>query len=559
MKNFYKSLIFVILIFYVLDSRAHILGSQNQLNSVVLQSDGKAVAAGLTVVNNMQSLLVVRYTTTGLLDTTFGNNGVLVIPAGDNPVAYGVMLDASGKIVIVGSTVINAVAYVVVARITTAGALDTTFGMNGVVLSSFEGGCSGYAMVIQSDGKIVVTGAVVKDNDVYMPLIRYNTNGTLDTTFGTNGISIIDDEDCAIAYSLLMQPDGKFVLGGFAEGQGLIARCLSSGVIDTSFGTGGLTSLQVGVSSFIKGIALQSSGSIIVGGFSNGQCLVARLTTNGSIDTSFGVNGVTLNNFALYNVGLDVGIDSNDRILLAGLSDTSAILVRYSSSGVLDTTFGTQGVASVHCGVGNVNALAFQSDDKIIIAGFSDNNAMVARITTAGLFDTLYGTNGLVLDPTDYFPTCNLSNVSKGYVFAYDTTTQTVSIANTYQDITLNINGQLNGWSHSTGTPIFTCVRSGLYQVIYTIVSEKTSGSGVISASIRATLNSSEIPGSQLAYDFSTNFQTMSPSKSFMSSFNAGDVLKFQYTGGSTACRLIAGDGVGTTRASISVTIVQVV
>lgn len=536
-----------------------ILGAQNQINSISIQSDGKIVAAGMTTINDIQQFLVVRYTSSGSLDSSFGVNGCQTTILGDNAVAYGVALDASGNIVVVGSSLLAGVSSIALTRYTSSGLLDTTFGTNGIVLTGINSGCSGYALLVQSDGKIVVTGSVLKNNDVWIPLVRYNTNGSLDTSFGTNGVTVIEIEDCAIGYSLVQQPDGKFVIGGFAEGNGFVVRCNNNGTIDTTFnGTGG-GSIQVGLSSFIRGIGLQSTGKIVVSGYSNGQCMIARLNSDGTLDTTFGDAGITTNTFSSYNISLDLSVDSTDRILIAGLSASIPIVARYTASGLLDTSFGTQGLSYINCGTfGNTNAILSQSDGSIFIAGFIDNNALIAKVTDSGALDTNFGLTGFVLDPTDYFPSCEATSSTAGYAFAYDTTTQTVSIANTFQDLTLNTNGQLVGWTHSTKTPTFTCVQSGLYQVTYTIVSEKTSGSGTVSASVRATLNSTEIPGSQLSYDFVTNSQTITVTKPFMASFVTGDILKFQYTGGSTACRIIANDGTGTTKASITVSIIKI-
>lgn len=536
-----------------------ILGAQNQINSIVVQADGKIVAAGVTIINDIQQFLVARYTSTGSLDSSFGVNGCQTTILGDSAVAYGVALDTSGNIVVVGSSVLSGVSSIALTRYTSDGILDTTFGTNGIVLTGINSGCSGYALILQSDGKIVVTGSVLKNNDVWIPLVRYNTNGSLDTSFGTNGVTVIELEDCAIGYSLVQQSDGKFVIGGFAEGNGFVVRCNNDGSLDTTFnGTGG-TSIQVGLSSFIRGIGLQSTGKIVVSGYSNGQCMIARLNTDGTLDTTFGTSGITTNTFSSYNISLDLAIDSSDRLLIVGLSASTPIVARFTASGLLDTSFGVQGLAYINCGtLGNTNAIVSQSDGSIFIAGFIDNNALIAKVTNSGTLDTNFGLTGFVLDPTDYFPSCEATALNAGYVFAYDTTTQTVSIANTFQDLTLNTNGQLVGWNHSTKTPTFTCVQSGLYQITYTIVSEKTSGSGTISASVRATLNSTEIPGSQLSYDFVTNSQTITVTKPFMASFVTGDVLKFQYTAGSTACRIIANDGTGTTKASITVSIIKI-
>lgn len=537
----------------------YILGSQNQANGVAIQSDGKVIIAGTATLENIPQFLVARYSSLGVLDSSFGTNGCVTTIIGDNAVAYGVSLDSSENIVVVGSSVLNGVSSIALTRYLPNGVLDNTFGNNGVVLTGLDSGCSGYAVVIEPDGKIVVTGSVLKNNDVWIPLIRYNSDGTLDASFGTDGVTIVSLEDCAIGYSLVRQSDGKFVIGGFAEGNIFVVRCNNDGSLDTEFNTTGGSEILVGLSSFARGVALQSDQKIVVAGYTNGQCLLARLNTNGTLDTSFGTNGVTTNNFSTYNIALDVAIDSSDRIVIAGLSADAPIAARYTVNGTLDASFGVQGLASIDCGTfGNTNAIKIDNKGSIIIAGLVDNNVLLARLTSSGVLDTKFGSNGFVLDPTDYFPSCSSSGSTAGYVFAYDTTTQTVSIANTYQDLTLNTNRELVGWTHSTSTPTFTCVQSGLYQVIYTIVSEKTSGSGSISASVRGTLNGTEIPGSQLSYDFVTNSQTITITKPFMASFVTGDVLKFQYTGGSTTCRIIANDGTGTTKASITVSIIKI-
>lgn len=539
---------------------AYILGSQNQLNALALQADGKIIGGGFSVINNVQQFLVARYTPAGILDTSFNTSGIQTTQVGDLPVIYAVGLDSSNNIIAAGSTLIGEVGYIALARYLSNGSLDRSFGTNGVVLTSFEWGCSCYAMIIESNDQIIVTGSVLKDDEVWIPVVRYNADGTLDSSFGANGIAIIEIEDCAVAYSLVKQPDGKYVVAGFAEGQALVARINSDGTPDTEFGTRGATSILVGNSSFLRGCDLQSTGKIVVAGYSEGQCLIARLNTDGSIDPSFGIEGITLNKFGTNNVLLDMEIDSKDLVNVVGMSDDTAILSRYTSSGILDATFGNSGLASVICGIiGNANAIKIQADGNILGAGFSDNNGLVERVDSSGIFDSTFGANGLVLDPTDYFPTCvaDSSGSTSSYAFSYDTTNQTTSIANSFQDVTFNTNAQLLGWAHSTGTAVFSCAKTAVYQITYVASSERTSGSGLTSASLRLTKNGTEIPGSQQAFEYTTNNQTTVQTKTIVTSCSQGDVLKLQYTGSNTGCRLIAGDGVGTTRPSVALAIVQ--
>ena len=550
----------ILLLFTGQTSYSFILGSQNQFNDLALQTDGKIVAAGFTIIDNVQQFLVARFTSSGVLDTTFAIDGCQTTQIGEIPAAYSVGVDSLNRIVVAGSTVVSEAGNIALARYLSDGTLDTSFGINGTVLTSVESSCSCYAMLIEADDKITVTGSILVDDEVWIPLIRYNTDGSLDTSFGTNGVAIMDLEDCAIAYSLIKQPDGKYIMAGFAESQAFVIRANADGSIDTSFGISGGVSIPVGFSSSLKGVSLQSSGKIVVGGYSEGQCLVIRLNTDGTLDTTFGDSGFALNKFGIYNAILDLIVDSNDLINVTGLSDDTAMAARYLADGTLDTSFGNAGFASVICGVvGNANAIALQSDGKLVIGGFSDNNGLIARINSNGTFDSNFGINGLVLDPTDYFPTCvaSSSGSNVAYAFAYDTTTQTVSVASSYQDVTFNTNSQLLGWAHSTSTATFICNTAGVYQVTYTTTSEKTTGTGVINANLRLTRNGTEIAGSQQTFDYATNNQTTVQSKTIITSFAQGDVLKLQYTGANASCRLLADDGLGTVRPSASLAIIQ--
>lgn len=560
MNYFQKCILLSVMLFSHKTINGYILGSQNQLNAIAIQDDGKIVGAGFTVISSVQQFLVARYTTDGILDTTFGTQGTQTTAIGSFSTVYGVGLDSSSNIIVGGSSVENGIAYIALARYLPNGTLDTSFGLNGIVLSSIESGSNCNDLIVEADDKITITGLVYKDGEVWMLIARYNTDGTLDATFGVNGCTIIDLEDCAIGYALVKQPDSKYVIAGFAEGQILVTRVNANGSLDTSFGLNGATAITIGGSSSARGVDLQSDGKIIIGGYSQGACALARLNADGSLDTTFEDNGVSLKKFGISNAIFDLIVGSDDTITIAGLTDDVAISARYLADGTLDTSYGNAGFESVICGViGNTNAIQLQSDEKVIVAGFTDNNGLVARLNIDGTFDSNFGTNGLVLDPTDYFPTCvaNSTNTTNAYVFAYDTTDQPLATSSQFYDVTFNTNAQLFGWAHSTGTATFTCNRAGIYQITYTVAINKISGASVESTTFRLINNGTEISGTQVALEFSVNNQTITQSKTVIVLLQKDDQLKLQFASSDTSTGLVAGTGIGSVKPSASLTLMQ--
>jgi hypothetical protein len=143
------------------------------------------------------------------------------------------------------------------------------------------------------------------------------------------------------------------------------------------------------------------------------------------------------------------------------------------------------------------------------------------------------------------------------YLLSYSTSTQVVATASTFQNITNHVDPQISGWTHTSGTTSFTCAQSGLYMVQYT-AEAITSATATTTVSVRAVDNGTEIPDSQSTAVANTASQTVPISKSFIASFNSGDVLQFQFTGSSTDDRLVSNFGLGTTRPSFSCTVIRI-
>jgi hypothetical protein len=175
-----------------------------------------------------------------------------------------------------------------------------------------------------------------------------------------------------------------------------------------------------------------------------------------------------------------------------------------------------------------------------LVSGISITNAFITNSVFAG--------NGAGLTNT---------TTAGNYVYAYDTTTQTAISANTFQAVTLNNNGQINGWTHTTGTASFTSGQAGLYLVQYAAVSQVTAGAPQTN-SLNAVLNGTEIAGSQSATALTVANEPVSMSKSFIVSVAAANVLQFQFAGSSTSVQLVSGAGTGTTKPGFSVTIVRI-
>src|SRR5580704_7730280 len=191
-----------------------------------------------------------------------------------------------------------------------AGSLDTTFGTGGTVTTSFADGVAGFGAFEQSNGDIVTVAQVNFLNKVGtgIGLARYTAAGELDTTFGTNGITLTTFTGIGFdPIGFAVEPNGDFLVGGVVTNKaGLsgfgLARYAPNGVLDTTFGTNGLVATKVGTRSDApSALLLQPNGKIVMGGFEvaggqgvPGMMSLVRYNANGSLDTTFGKGGISL-------------------------------------------------------------------------------------------------------------------------------------------------------------------------------------------------------------------------------------------------------------------------
>jgi uncharacterized delta-60 repeat protein len=362
--------------------------------SVVLQSDGKIVAAGYSHNGSDYDFAVVRYNTDGSLDTTFDTDGKVTTAVGlSDDVAYSVVLQSDGKIVVAGWSFNGTNDDFAVVRYNTDGSLDTTFDTDGKVTTAVGlGDDAAYSVALQSDGKIVAAGYSFNGSNFDFAVVRYNTDGSLDTTFDTDGkvttaVGLSDD----VAYSVVLQSDGKIVAAGYSDNGSnydfAVVRYNTNGSLDTTFDTDGKVTTAIGSGTEAAySVVLQSDGKIVAAGYSrigsNDDFAVVRYNTDGSLDTTFDTDGkVTTAIGSGTELARSVVLQSDGKIVAAGYSDNGSnndfAVVRYNTDGSLDTTFDTDGKVTTAVGLSNDVAwsVVLQSDGKIVAAGYSDNGS----------------------------------------------------------------------------------------------------------------------------------------------------------------------------------------
>ena len=352
---------------------------------VALQPDGKIVVGGTS---GFEELALARYLPDGSLDASFGENGKLTTDLGPGPdVAYGLVILPDGKIVAAGTAGFEEFA---LARYLTDGTLDASFGDGGTVRTDFTPkGDFAYGLAIQADGKLVAAGdAACCDSRTRFALARYNTDGSLDTSFGGDGKVTTEfsgpypDDGLAVA----IQADGRIVMVGGAGFDGpnekfALARYETDGSLDTSFGGDGKVTTDFSRYPDVPfGIAIQDDGGIVVAGGArlgehNPTWALAVYETDGSLDTSFGEDGKVTTDFTLGDDdGYSVALQADGKIVVAGQAgsrNTKFALARYEADGSLDATFGDGGKLTTDLtpGYDSVYQVIVQPDGKIVAGG----------------------------------------------------------------------------------------------------------------------------------------------------------------------------------------------
>ncbi|MCL7765366.1 T9SS type A sorting domain-containing protein [Polaribacter sp. Z014] len=330
-------------------------GSDEIANSSVLQSDGKIITVGYTS-NTTTDIIVARFNSNGTLDTSYAINGIFTYNSGGDDYAKRVTILPDNKILI-GCEISSDYGVI---KISETGIIETSFGTNGIVTTDLGLGDNLSGLQLQSDGKILIVGTSGKmgagDGDVYdKALIRYNSDGSLDTSFNATGIIFTSFENGKNdgGYSINIQSDGKIIVNGSSEDiQGFdkiaLARYNINGSIDATFGTNGTTFTNYSDYDLSFTSLIQNDGKIIIGGYFinittlQRDFILSRYNTNGVLDNTFGANGITttdLNNSSR-DFGYSLAFQTNNKILLAGYTKENGgtydfAIARYTIEGNL--------------------------------------------------------------------------------------------------------------------------------------------------------------------------------------------------------------------------------
>ena len=304
---------------------------EGEVNSVVIQKDDKIVVVGYSIspTTNNEEITLARFTENGKVDKSFGNKGLIVTEiSSEKEVGESIAIQPDGKIVVVGTTQHNPSFDVVLVRYDEYGHLDPYFGLGGIVITDINSGVDiAKSLVIQSDGKLIVSGFTFVGNKFFMTLLRYDSNGVLDPTFGESGIVITDINGRRGRMDLALQNDGKIILVGPSEVEKsqhfTLLRFNNNGSLDKSFGKNGITKTIIGDYSEAESVALDSYGNIVVAGtteLGNEAFVVAMYNQNGMLETGFGSNGIVKTNFIENSVDRahSVIIDNDGNIIVAG-------------------------------------------------------------------------------------------------------------------------------------------------------------------------------------------------------------------------------------------------
>ncbi|MGC0329816.1 putative delta-60 repeat protein/putative repeat protein (TIGR01451 family) [Streptomyces sp. SAI-170] len=380
-------------------------GSYDESRDMAVQADGRIVTVGLTQHPGTGEIdfALARYRTDGSLDPEFGGDGrVIADVRGGEDVANGVAVQPDGKIVVVGRSADPETfeTRFTVTRFNPDGSFDTGFGSGGVVLTSLpatQGSGEAHAVQLYGDGRILVAGL---SGFEYGPsdfaVARYHSDGSLDTDFAGDGtVTTAFANGASAAYDVALQSDGKIVAAGRGRynypanaSDFAVVRYTADGSLDTGFDGDGKVVTGFGEADSAGGVKVQPDGKIVLAGSSDFDFALARYASDGALDPGFGGDGKVVTDFAGGSLdgSSDLALQSDGKIVAAGISQADFAVARYNPDGSLDPAFSGDGkvTTDVDNGFFDVaNAVAIQSDGKIVASGNTGDDGGLVRYQVA--------------------------------------------------------------------------------------------------------------------------------------------------------------------------------
>jgi uncharacterized delta-60 repeat protein len=371
-----------------------------------LQSDGKIVSVGECYLSGQYDWCAIRQNSNGTLDTTFGSSGRWAFNTSTNEaMARSVKILSDGKYILGGQCEWNP-SRICIMRLNSNGTTDTTFASSGLLSDDISGSNFNnriYDMHLQSDGKLLVfAGLDTPGNGTWdFAVVKYNPDGTRDTSFNTTGLKVIDlGGDDQLSSGFVSSTGKIYLVGGKNIADGIVVRLNADGTLDSGFnGTGSYVFTNSTFSAttvLLNAVKEQSDGNVVVVGklvtsAPSQLSFVARLTSGGGLDASFGGVGYSFPDLysSSHEFATDVFIQPDGKILVSGQENTNnyAYVGRLTSSGSVDTGFGTSGLYNftniANFGSGNRIKMLVSAKGEIIVRGTknnTDNDLMMRRL-----------------------------------------------------------------------------------------------------------------------------------------------------------------------------------
>ncbi|MFZ1798998.1 MAG: hypothetical protein WAU24_03970, partial [Chitinophagaceae bacterium] len=363
------------------------------------------------------------YAQPGTLDPTFGNGGIKI----HKKISYGnkSLIQPDGKIIMLSSE--N-----VLDRFNPDGSYDDSFGINGRSEIDFNGklSSSNNSFALQSDGKIVCNGEYYSvDGKIFSGVFRCNPDGTLDSSFGNNGMDSVHIDNLNYPSGIVVQEDGKIVVAGdvrksvYDETRTFIYRLMPDGGLDPTFGENGIVVNKHVWDINSVDLIIRPDGKLVIGStydvFGLPSYQLESFNSDGTVDESFGVHGIGKFTFG-ENQGNNwsskmyaIVLEPNGEIVCAGTSGMGEVIMavcRFNANGTVDETFGENGgIITPYNNIRTIKILGvtYQPDGKIVTCGYARINSstpdplILARYLENGNLDTEFGENGITATTND--------------------------------------------------------------------------------------------------------------------------------------------------------------